>query len=77
MKRLWEHAQDRQKMKLQLCSNELQRKIDAWKKYQVLYYPGVQRFRKESDAQVDFKPHEHPLWLPSQIGVQIHIPDLL
>lgn len=42
-KKLWAHAQDRQKTKILLRGNGLQRKIDAWTKFQVLYCPGVER----------------------------------
>jgi DNA polymerase III delta prime subunit len=60
----------------------LQRKIDAWVKFQALYYPGVERLRtdaiNESNRQIDIKPYGFPLWLPSQINMhQAHIPNSL
>lgn len=79
--KLWQHTQDRQKTKYQLRCNALQRKIDAWVKFQTLYYPGVERIRSnainESNLQTESKPHEYPLWLPSQIKDKVNVPDLL
>jgi len=69
--KLWEHAQDRQKTKLQLRSNALKRKIDAWTNYQKLYCPCVERLRAssvtESNQHIPLQPQNIPLWLPSQI----------
>jgi len=65
---------DRQKTKLQLRSNTLQRKIDAWSKIQLLYCPSVSRLRNdlstESHSLATIKPYDVPLWLPSQIKGQ-------
>lgn len=50
-------------------------------KFQALYYPGVERLRtnaiNESNRQTNFKPYEYPLWLPSQVKHQAHVPKLL
>ena len=76
-KKLWTHAQDRQKTKILLRSNGLQRKIDAWTKFQVLYCPGVERLRAKSinelNLQIELKPYEIPLWLPSQVKGQVPV----
>ena len=73
--KLWDHAKDRQKTKLLLRSNALQRKIDAWSTYQLLYCPAVGRLRvmtasDTTEAQTARKPYDIPLWLPSQIKGQ-------
>jgi len=76
-KKLWAHAQDRQKTKILLRGNGLQQKIDAWTKFQVLYCPGVERLRaksiNESNLQIELKPYEIPLWLPSQVKGQVPV----
>jgi hypothetical protein len=51
-------------------------------KFQTLYYSGVERLRTDAinesnRPEIEFKPHEYPLWLPSQIKDQIKVPDLL
>jgi len=75
--KLWDHAKDRQKTKLLLRSNALQRKIDAWATYQLLYCPGVGRLRamtaRDAEGQADRKPYDIPLWLPSQIKGQVDV----
>jgi hypothetical protein len=49
-------------------------------KFQTLYCPGVERLRtdaiNESNRQIEFKPHEYPLWLPSQLKNRINNPVL-
>ena len=70
--RLWEHALDRQKTKLLLRSNALQRKIDAWSRIQLLYCPSVARLRSSLATEITrtINPYDIPLWLPSQIKGQ-------
>ncbi|PPQ84273.1 hypothetical protein CVT24_012851 [Panaeolus cyanescens] len=77
---LWDHAQDRQKTKLQLNLNTLQRKIDGWLAFQRLYCPGVDRLRKQDlDAKglKDVLACDFPLYLPSQINNRIPVDDEL
>jgi hypothetical protein len=70
---VWEHAQDRQRTRVQLRSNTLQRRIDAWFKAQELYIPAIVSLRKKKDQEAtaqnfpELKPHNIPLLLPSQI----------
>lgn len=75
--KLWDHAKDRQKTKLLLQSNALQRKIDAWYTYQLLYCPAVGRLRamctSNTAEPTERKPYEIPLWLPSQIKGQVPV----
>ncbi|RDB27568.1 hypothetical protein Hypma_003786 [Hypsizygus marmoreus] len=74
--KLWLHAQDRQKTKLTLRNNALSRKIVTWTQHQQLYIPSVVVLRRmdahTAQARTTVAPvHEYPLWLPSQIGVQV------
>jgi hypothetical protein len=73
---VWEHAQDRQKTKVQLRSNALQRKIESWCKFQLLYCPAVATLHalspKDTGAS-SIKPHLIPLWLPSQINGRVSV----
>ncbi|RDB15508.1 hypothetical protein Hypma_004165 [Hypsizygus marmoreus] len=74
--KLWLHAQDRQKTRLQLRNNALSRKIVVWTQRQQLYIPAVVVLRR-MDAQTEqnrtspVPVHEYPLWLPSQIKSQV------
>ena len=74
-KQVWEHAQDRQRTKFQLRSNALQRKIESWCKYQLLYCPAVATLQAPSlnDNSASIKPHLIPLWLPSQINGRVSV----
>ena len=75
-KQVWEHAQDRQRTKFQLRSNALQRKIDAWCKFQLLYCPAVATLHAPSpkgNNSSSIKPHLIPLWLPSQINGRVPV----
>ena len=75
-KQVWEHAQDRQRTKFQLRSNALQRKIESWSKYQLLYCPAVATLHAPSpidNSASSIKPHLIPLWLPSQINGRVSI----
>ncbi|KAJ3502874.1 hypothetical protein NLJ89_g8690 [Agrocybe chaxingu] len=76
-KKLWQHAQDRQKTRLQLHMNALKRKIDSFVKYQILYCPGAELLRSKyvrlSDIRAETKPYDFPLWLPSQIKGQVPV----
>lgn len=75
-KQVWEHAQDRQRTKFQLRSNALQRKIESWCKYQLLYCPAVATLHAPSpndNSASSIKPHAIPLWLPSQINGRVPV----
>lgn len=75
--KVWDHAQDRQRTRLQLRSNTLRRKTDRWISIQMLYIPTVIALRRVHDREAaasnlpELKPHELPLWLPSQIKNQV------
>jgi DNA polymerase III delta prime subunit len=73
---VWEHAQDRQRTKIQLRSNALQRKIESWCKFQLLYCPAVATLHAPSpkdNSASSIKPHLIPLWLPSQINGRVSV----
>ena len=75
-KQVWEHAQDRQRTKFQLRSNALQRKIEYWCKFQLLYCPAVATLHIPSpndNGASSIKPHLIPLWLPSQINGRVSV----
>jgi hypothetical protein len=70
---LGQHSTDAQNTKLQVRSNTLRRKINAWTEVQQLYIPGVRvlRVRAERDRPDGEEPERTesmPLWLPSAIG---------
>ncbi|KAF8875708.1 hypothetical protein BD779DRAFT_1613396 [Infundibulicybe gibba] len=72
--KLWDHSQDRQRTRLQIRTNALQRKIENWFKILQIYIPPVAMLRQRSGtAQKSggLKPDEIILWLPSQIGEKI------
>ncbi|RDB30549.1 hypothetical protein Hypma_007025 [Hypsizygus marmoreus] len=74
--KLWLHSQDRQKTKLQLRNNALSWKIATWTQHQLLYTPAVVVLRRQdvqaTENQTTARPvHEYPLWLPSQIKLQV------
>ena len=69
---IWQHSQDRQYTRLQLRSNALLRRITNWSKYSLLYLPGVAILRNaSSNPEIEVKPQDIPLWLPSQIKGRI------
>jgi hypothetical protein len=75
-KQVWEHAQDRQRTKFQLRSNALQRKIESWCRFQLLYCPAVATLHAPSpndNSASSIKPHLIPLWLPSQINGRVSV----
>lgn len=75
-KQVWEHAQDRQRTKFQLRSNALQRKIESWCKFQLLYCPAVATLHAPSpkgNNSSSIRPHLFPLWLPSQINGRVSV----
>ncbi|KAJ2914486.1 hypothetical protein MD484_g5955, partial [Candolleomyces efflorescens] len=70
-RQVWDHSQDRQLTRIQLRSNALTRKLDAWYQRLQLHIPGVAHLRKKHESPNTVPPHEIPLWLPSQIGKQL------
>lgn len=83
MSKVWNHTQDHQQTRVQLRSNALQRKIDAWVKIQTLYIPSVATLQKNKDRDAitkdlpEHQPHDFPLWLPSQIKFQVKVDSCL
>ncbi|KAG6914117.1 hypothetical protein DXG01_002336 [Tephrocybe rancida] len=76
--KIWNHSQDRQRTKLQLRSNTLQRKIAVWSNIQQLYIPGVSSLRRVEEHQAAAKkkpltPYTLSLFLPSQIGSKLPV----
>ncbi|KAG6876918.1 hypothetical protein C0992_011369, partial [Termitomyces sp. T32_za158] len=73
--KIWTHSQDRQRTKLQLQCNALQRKITAWSKIHQLYIPNVVTLSHAEEQaaaaqNMTLKPYTLSLWLPSHIGVK-------
>ncbi|KAF9048911.1 hypothetical protein BJ165DRAFT_1402762 [Panaeolus papilionaceus] len=66
---IWAHTQDRQKTKVLLNTNTLQREIDNWLEYQRLYCPGAERIREKilSERRTKTKSYDFPLLLPSDL----------
>ena len=63
----WDHSGERQLARIQIRSNTLARKIDAWFQVLHLYIPTIASLR-EGDPTLSTDPQTTPLWLPSQIG---------
>ena len=61
---------------MQLRSNALQRKIESWCKFQLLYCPAVATLHalsKKDSAASSITPHLITLWLPSQINGRVPV----
>ncbi|KAG2032819.1 hypothetical protein BDR03DRAFT_802062, partial [Suillus americanus] len=61
---------DNQKGKIQMRSNVLQHKLDAWVQVQTLYMPAVASLRlhaQHDDSPQDEVPEDIILFLPSQL----------
>ncbi|KAH7905178.1 hypothetical protein BJ138DRAFT_1231765, partial [Hygrophoropsis aurantiaca] len=74
------HATDNQKAKFIQRSTGITRRIDAWRKVQLLYMPIVASLRSRSNDSVSSteeieKPEDINLWLPSKI-TQCHACDM-
>ncbi|KAG1906246.1 uncharacterized protein F5891DRAFT_1125633 [Suillus fuscotomentosus] len=70
-KTLSQNPTDNQKAKLQMCSNTLQRKLDAWAQVQILYMPTVASLcirAQRNDIPQDEMPKDFILFLPSQLN---------
>ncbi|KAJ3538635.1 hypothetical protein NMY22_g5086 [Coprinellus aureogranulatus] len=78
MKETWDHSQDRQLTRVQLKSNAIVRKVDAWYRYLQLYIPSSVLLRQDHlTSAKTVKAYDLPLWLPSQIGRKAEFsPDL-
>ncbi|KAF6746394.1 hypothetical protein DFP72DRAFT_823183 [Ephemerocybe angulata] len=68
MKQVWTHSQDRELTRLQLRSNALIRKVEAWYEILQLYIPASVVLRKQGSTEVTVQPYKLSLWLPSEIG---------
>ncbi|KAF8867909.1 hypothetical protein BD779DRAFT_1463136, partial [Infundibulicybe gibba] len=69
--KLWDHSTDRQRSRLQIRTNALQRRIESWFKILQIYIPPVTMLRQKSgmtQKSGGLKPEDTTLWLPSQIG---------
>ncbi|KAJ3508321.1 hypothetical protein NMY22_g16650 [Coprinellus aureogranulatus] len=78
LKQTWDHSRDRELTKVQLKSNTIVRKVDAWYRYLQLYIPSSIVLREEfASNSKSVKPYDLPLWLPSQIGRRAPVPDEL
>ncbi|KAG5732594.1 hypothetical protein E4T56_gene16882 [Termitomyces sp. T112] len=74
--KIWQHSQDRQRSKIQLRCNSLQRKIAAWSQINQLYIPAVttlSRIEEQTTAAQKKPLHAYTIshWLPSQIGTKL------
>ncbi|KAF6746462.1 hypothetical protein DFP72DRAFT_992812 [Ephemerocybe angulata] len=70
MKKIWTHSRDRELTRIQLRSNTLIRRVDAWYQSLQLYIPSTLLLRGKATGTKTIPPYDLPLWLPSQIGKQ-------
>ncbi|KAF6758442.1 hypothetical protein DFP72DRAFT_1064583 [Ephemerocybe angulata] len=70
MKKTWTHSRDRELTRVQLHSNTLIRRIDAWYQTLQLYIPSTALLRQKATGPKTIPPYDLSLWLPSQIGKQ-------
>lgn len=69
MKQTWDHSRDRELTRVQLKSNTIVRKVDAWYRVLQLFIPPTILLREEhAESPKTVKAYDLPLWLPSQIG---------
>ncbi|KAF6747270.1 hypothetical protein DFP72DRAFT_854582 [Ephemerocybe angulata] len=68
MKLVWTHSQDHELTRLQLRSNALIRKVEAWYEILQLYIPASVVLRKQGLTEVTVHPYKLSLWLPSEIS---------
>ncbi|KAJ3500142.1 hypothetical protein NMY22_g19358 [Coprinellus aureogranulatus] len=69
MKKTWDHSRDRELTKVQLKSNTVVRKVDAWYRALQLFIPSTILLREEcAESSKMVKAYDLPLFLPSQIG---------
>ncbi|KAF6753731.1 hypothetical protein DFP72DRAFT_813809 [Ephemerocybe angulata] len=68
MKQTWTHSRDRELTRVQLRSNALIRRIDAWYQVLQLYIPATILLRQKATGPKTIAPYDLQLWLPSGIG---------
>lgn len=68
MKKTWSHSRDRELTRLQLRSNTLTRKLEAWYTVLQLYIPATFKLRQDAIGEKSVAAYDLPLWLPSEIG---------
>lgn len=68
LKGTWSHSRDRELTRLQLRSNTLVRKIEAWYTVLQLYIPSTFKLRQDAVGEKTTPPQDLSLWLPSDIG---------
>ncbi|KAF5340049.1 hypothetical protein D9611_012394 [Ephemerocybe angulata] len=68
MKEVWAHSRDRELTRVQLRSNTIVRKVEAWYQILQLYIPATVILRQQATGSTSIKPYDLTLWLPSQIG---------
>ncbi|KAJ3525770.1 hypothetical protein NMY22_g10437 [Coprinellus aureogranulatus] len=75
MKETWDHSRDRHITRIQLKSNAIVRKVDAWYHRLQLYIPSSVLLRQDHLASSKtVKAYDLPLWLPSEIGRRAEYP---
>lgn len=70
MQKTWSHSRDRELTRLQLRSNTLTRKLEAWYTLLQLYIPATFKLREDAIGEKSIQPYNLCLWLPSDIGVK-------
>ncbi|KAF6750496.1 hypothetical protein DFP72DRAFT_991595 [Ephemerocybe angulata] len=70
MKQTWTHSRDRELTRVQLRSNALIRRIEAWYGILQLYIPGTILLCQKATGPKSVPPYELQVWLPSQIGTK-------
>ena len=69
------HATDQQKLKVQLRTNALVQRIEAWTAVQTFYIPGVASLRAHAAPRNETaqspSPQDLCLWLPSVLSCQV------
>lgn len=70
LQKTWTHSRDRELTRLQLRSNALVRKVEAWYTVLQLYIPATFKLRQDAVSEKTIQPYDLPLWLPSGIGTK-------
>lgn len=75
MKQVWDHSRDRELTRVQLKSNAIVRKVEAWYRTLQTSIPASILLReKDGASEKSVKPYDLTLWLPSDIGRQAPFP---
>lgn len=74
MKQTWDHSRDRELARVQLKSNAIVRKVDAWYRTLQVPIPASLVLREKHTSSKTVKAYDLPLWLPSDIGRQAPFP---